>query len=157
VFLVDATRADAREARAGAHFTELAWISELLPPTRAAAYSATVFGEFSGALQHALRRLLQLAGGRAEPPLAGTGEQLAALGILDVADAMVADAPDWGLVEAAEDRRRAGADLRVLRAVALEDADALLLFDAALDGIERSPAADRLGLERAAVAAWFSG
>jgi hypothetical protein len=157
-FLAEAVRADAREAHGGARFAELAWAGDLLPPASAPACSAALLEAFAGALETAARRLAALCLGGAgggEPPLLSTGAQLAALGLLEVCDAMAADAPEWGVAEPADALARARADFRVLRAIALDDADALLLLDAALDGIERSPVARRLGLDELAVGHWF--
>jgi hypothetical protein len=156
-FLVEATRADAREAADGARFAELTWASELLPAGAAAACSAGMLRDFAAALELAawrLARLTDASGGG--PPLRSTGEQLAALGILDVCDAMTADAPEWGVAAPAEALTRAAADFRLLRAVALEDGDALLLFDAALDGIEDCALAAPLGLADLGATTWFA-
>jgi hypothetical protein len=156
-FLADAAGEDALETLWGARFDELAWVSDLLPATCSATYSASMLARFATAFETTARRLARLAGGQPlRLALRTTVEELAALGILDLCEAMIRDPAEWGLLDAPDALARAAADCRLLRQIAFEAHDVLLLFDPGLDGIEEIAVAEPLGLDRLAVGAWFA-
>jgi hypothetical protein len=156
-FLADAAGDDALDALWGARFHELAWLSDLLPATCSATYSATMLARFATAFETTARRLARLAGGAPlRRPLRSTVEELAALGILDLCEAMIHDPGEWGVADAPDVLARVAADCRLLRQIAFEAHDVLLLFDPGLDGIEASELAEPLGLDRLGVGAWFA-
>lgn len=127
-------------------------VSRWLPGQFTYYYKPTFLNQFSRAAEKVAAELTV-----EDPQLECTAEQLAAHAILTMAeDVNQSDLTPLLEENGITDLVRSQADIEWLKTSVFEDHDALLLFSPELDGIERTEAAEELGLVNLHPDDWFT-